>query len=200
MPRPTARQYDRAEWMNKLCAELVKGKSLWKACEAHAGAPDPATVLKWVAEDPEGLGQQYAHARELGYRLLADEIEQLASETHTYTLVPEVDADGKQIYDEHGEPKSRRVLVPLSSDVIAHKRLQIDTRKWMLSKMLPKVYGEKILNEHTGKDGAPIAVAQAVNFKALSDKELEAMQAMLAKAVKPAGDDVVDVEVKELKP
>ena len=185
--------------MAKLCDELRRGKSLWKACEAHPGAPDPSTILKWVEEDPEGLGQQYAHARELGYRLLADEIEQLASETHTYTLVPEVDADGKPVYDEQGEPKTRKVLVPLSSDVIAHKRLQIDTRKWMLSKMLPKVYGDKILNEHTGKDGAPIAVAQAVNFKALSDKELEAMQAMLATAVK-TNQDVVDVEVKEVKP
>lgn len=72
--------------------------------------------------------------------------------------------------------------------------------RWRAKMIAPKEYGDKVTQELTGKDGAPIAVAQAVNFKALSDKELEAMQAMLAKAVKPAGDDVVDVEVKELKP
>ncbi len=32
----------------------------------------------------------------------------------------------------------------------ATKRLQFDARRWMLSKMLPKVYGDKIEHEHTG--------------------------------------------------
>lgn len=35
-------------------------------------------------------------------------------------------------------------------------RLRIDTRKWHLSKLLPKKYGDKIQNELTGKDGAPL--------------------------------------------
>lgn len=36
----------------------------------------------------------------------------------------------------------------------ARDRLRVDTRKWLLSKALPKVYGDKV--EHTGKDGGPI--------------------------------------------
>ena len=65
---------------------------------------------------------------------------------------------------------------------------------WMLSKMLPKVYGEKVTQEVTGKDGAPL-VLNAVNFKTLTDAELETMQKMLAKAA--AQSDVIDVEAKE---
>lgn len=33
---------------------------------------------------------------------------------------------------------------------VARDRLSVDSRKWMLSKMLPKVYGDKIETQHTG--------------------------------------------------
>lgn len=33
-------------------------------------------------------------------------------------------------------------------------RLRVDTRKWLLSKVLPKVYGDKIV--HSGDDANPI--------------------------------------------
>jgi hypothetical protein len=39
-------------------------------------------------------------------------------------------------------------------------RLQIDARKWTAAKLRPSRYSERLLNEHTGKDGAPIAVKQ----------------------------------------
>jgi hypothetical protein len=72
------------------------------------------------------------------------------------------------------------MLMPLNSDVIAHTRVQIDTRKWILSKMLPKIYGDKITQEHTGAGGGPITLT-AVDLKNLSDDELENMSRLLAK-------------------
>jgi hypothetical protein len=41
----------------------------------------------------------------------------------------------------------------IGSDVA---RLEIDTRKWFASKFLPKQYGDKITQEHSGPDGGPI--------------------------------------------
>lgn len=35
-------------------------------------------------------------------------------------------------------------------------RVRIDARKWIASKMLPKVFGDKLTQELTGKDGAPL--------------------------------------------
>lgn len=35
-------------------------------------------------------------------------------------------------------------------------RVEIDARKWFASKFLPKQYGDKITQEHTGADGGPI--------------------------------------------
>jgi hypothetical protein len=143
--------------------------------------PQVGTFLEWVAEDPSGIGKDYAHAREIGYALLADEIIKLSDKTHEWVMIQELDDDGKPVFESDGKPKLKQVLLPLSADVIAHKRVQIDTRKWMLSKMLPKVYGDKVTQEHTGADGGPIAIA-AVDLKNLSDEELENMQRLMMKA------------------
>ena len=53
-------------------------------------------------------------------------------------------------------------------------RLRVDTRKWALSKMNPKRYGEKITNEVVGKDGGPIATT-SIDSKKLSKAQLEAL-------------------------
>ncbi|GFE96563.1 hypothetical protein [Gluconobacter sp. Gdi] len=38
----------------------------------------------------------------------------------------------------------------------AARRLQVDALKWVMSKRAPKVYGDKITQEHTGADGGPL--------------------------------------------
>ena len=45
---------------------------------------------------------------------------------------------------------------------IARSRLRVDSRKWMLSKMIPKIYGDRLVTELTGKDGGPVEI-QAVS-------------------------------------
>jgi hypothetical protein len=143
--------------MQDLCRQLEQGLSLWKACDAVADSPHPSTVLDWTEKYPDTLGQQYAHARETGYRLLADKILEIADEP-----IPSTESGA------------------LDNGAVAHQRLRIDTRKWMLSKMLPKVYGDKVTQEHTGAGGGPIALA-AVDLKNLSDEELANMQRLLSK-------------------
>lgn len=52
-------------------------------------------------------------------------------------------------------------LLDLADDGSAdpqRSKLQIDTRKWLLAKLLPKEYGEKVAAEVSGPDGAPIKV------------------------------------------
>ena len=114
-----------------IISALEQGKSLRAACLGE-GMPTPRAVLDWVVDDPEGFGTQYARAREVGYLLLADEL-----------LAISDDGTGDTWTDEDGNERTNQ-------DVIARSRLRVDTRKWMLSKMLPKVYGEKLDVAHSG--------------------------------------------------
>ena len=176
------RKYDRSAVSAYVCDKLKGGRSLESIC-SEEGMPSVSTFLDWVKQEPETVGEDYARAREIGYMLLADEIIALSDKTHEWVTIQELDPDGKPVFDAEGKPMLKQVLMPLNSDVIAHKRVQIDTRKWMLSKMLPKVYGDKVTQEHTGAGGGPIAIA-AVDLKNLSDDELENMNLLMAKAVK----------------
>ena len=38
----------------------------------------------------------------------------------------------------------------------ARARVQIDTRKWIMSKLMPKRFGERVTNENVGPDGGPM--------------------------------------------
>ena len=158
--RPSARKYDREEITALVCSEIANGKSLRSILEGDDNLPSVPTFLDWVLASPE-LAEHYAHARQLSYQLLADDLVSISDEN--YTTV-----DGAR--------------ERLSSEAIQRNRLRVDSRKWMLSKMLPRIYGDhtKVTNEHTGKDGGPIQL-QAVDLRNLSDSELDDMQRLLDK-------------------
>jgi len=51
-------------------------------------------------------------------------------------------------------------------------RLRFDARRWYLSKLAPKRYGDKITQEHTGADGGPIRTQGTVDVTGLSAEQL----------------------------
>jgi hypothetical protein len=149
--------------MTEVCELLEKGVSLQRACATISDAPTAGTVLDWVEKYP-AMAEQYAYARSVGYKLLADEIIAISDEA-----------------DVEARYQNEDVKLVLDATAVARNRLRIDTRKWMLSKMLPKVYGDKITSEVTGANGGPVQVA-ALSLNGLSDTELAQMSAMLTKA------------------
>lgn len=117
---------------------LEEGESLRKS--AAAEGVSPSRVLAWKDQFPE-FAEQYARAREVGYRILADEILDIAN-TPQIGEIRTTKADGG-------------VEIKMT-DMIEHRRLQVDARKWMLSKMLPKVYGDKLAL--AGDESSPLTV------------------------------------------
>jgi hypothetical protein len=179
-PLPVAKR-PREQVLADVFEVLAAGESLDEACRRVVDAPVASAVMRWVMSDPDGAGAEYARAREIGYRLLGDRIDRIAGETHSMIMIHEQDPDGNHLYNADGTPKLKQVLAPLSADVIASKRLQVDALKWKLSKMLPKVYGDKVTQEVTGAGGGPLQVA-TMDFKGLTDDELKALQALMTKA------------------
>jgi hypothetical protein len=122
---------------DEICALLEQGQSLNAICK-NEGMPTEAAVRLWARDDHEGFASKYTRAREIGYLRLADEI-------------IEISDDGSRDYrkDEDGHET-------VDHDHIARSRLRVDSRKWMLSKMLPKVYGDKLAL--TDADGGRLTI------------------------------------------
>jgi hypothetical protein len=95
-----------------------KGLSLRKAC-IQTGL-DPARFLRAVDADPD-LSKQYERARAALIDKMADEILELAD-----APVPVLDNGSTD------------------NALVRQRQLQVDTRKWFLSKLAPKVYGDRL--------------------------------------------------------
>lgn len=113
---------------------------------AKAQAISPGTFLRWVDADPE-LAEQYARAR---IRLLDFQAEEL---------------------EDFGE----KAATARSATKVAGLRLQSENRKWLLSKLYSKKYGEKVHAELTGADGGPIQTEAKIDAASLTDEQLRAL-------------------------
>lgn len=137
--------FDQAK-ADRICEMIAGGKSLRRACEEMRDQegedwPAESTVRLWAITDESGFAAQYARARELQAHTLAEEIRDI-SDTPRLGIKTKTEPDGS-VKTEEG-------------DMIEHRRLQVDARKWYLSKVLPKVYGDKVQTELTGPGGGPI--------------------------------------------
>lgn len=119
-----------------ICERLGLGESLRAICDDEA-MPGKTTVLRWLNTFDE-FRTQYAHAREAQADYWAEEIIDISDDGSNDTYK---DKDGNERTDQ---------------EVIARSRLRVDTRKWLMARMAPKKYGEKITQEVTGADGAPL--------------------------------------------
>lgn len=122
----------------KICARLADGESLNSICKDD-GMPSERTVRTWALDKNHPFSPKYAQAREIGYLKMADELLDIADDGTNDWMVRE------------REDGSSTELV--NHEHIQRSKLRVDTRKWLLSKMLPKVFGDKVSTEVTGKDG-----------------------------------------------
>lgn len=65
-------------------------------------------------------------------------------------------------------------------------RLRVDTRKWLMSKIAPKRFGDKKSHELTGANGGPI---QTLDLTHLSEDDLSRLETILGPLAGSAGDD-----------
>ncbi len=93
------------------------------------------------------------------------------------------DKRGDYYVDEDGSLKP-------DMEHIMRSRLRIDTRKWLLGKVLPKVYGDKVITEITGKDGGPIETqATRIDVLALAPEQRDQLKQILLQATKGKTED-----------
>lgn len=116
-----------------ICEQLAEGKSLNAIC-AVDGMPHKSSVYLWLTRHSE-FSDMYARAREDQADTLADEIIDIA-DTPLMGVKTKTDGEGN--------------VETTEGDMLEHRRLQVDARKWVAAKLKPRKYGERIDMNHTG--------------------------------------------------
>jgi hypothetical protein len=127
-----------ADLCQRISTETI---SLRAICDSEERFPNVSTFYRWMLNHSE-LRELYARSKTEQLQILADEIVPLADQDRICEKVT-IKADG-----------SREVVI---LDQVERSKLMIDSRKWLLSKLDPKRFGERVQNEHTGENGGPIA-------------------------------------------
>ena len=137
---------DRQAIMKDLCDMIAVSNKSMASClkELQAKYPegglDRTRIYDWMKED-EDLANKYVRAKKDQADFLVEEMLEIADQA-------ECDIVGGVV--QH--------------NVINRARLQVDTRKWLASKLKPKTYGDKFEID-TPADGHPlIVVTSAVGF------------------------------------
>lgn len=120
------------EVAESILERLADGEGLIAICRDE-GMPSDGAVRHWVETDHDGFATKYTQARARGYERLADEILELSDDG---TRDVRISQDGRETVDY---------------EVVARSKLRVDSRKWLLSKLLPKTYGDKLDLNHSGE-------------------------------------------------
>ena len=132
--------------VDAICALVAMGDSQRAACRAVD--VEEATFRLW-RRDSEEIDSQYARAVEDRAQLWAEQLVEIA-DTPVEARKTVIKPDG-----------SEEITI---GDAIEHRKLQIDARKWMMSRILPKQFGDKSQLEVGGPNGGPIQSEHRIVF------------------------------------
>lgn len=144
-----------AELAKEICDTISSSSKGTKTlCKENPHWPSQATLFAWLKNN-EDFSEQYARAKQAQIELLIDEILEISD-----------DASNDCVVNEQGTPV-------FSNAVVTRAKLQIDTRKWLACKLLPKVYGNKLESTHTLNDANQKEMALFLNNIAALEAKYE---------------------------
>jgi hypothetical protein len=126
----------------EICGLIADGNSIRAIC-ALPGMPSKRVIFNWLDQHEE-FARKYEIARQMQAEFWSHEIIAIADDASEDFIITE---DGRRVVDH---------------EAINRSRLKVETRKWLLSKLLPKKYGDRVT--------ADITVRQ--DLRELSDVEL----------------------------
>ena len=114
----------------EICSRIAEGESVRSICKDEK-MPSSSSIFRWLLdEEMKSFWEQYAKARATQAELMFEELLEIADDGTNDWLQKEID---KGI-----------VVESLNGEHINRSRLRVDTRKWYLSKVLPKKFGDKM--------------------------------------------------------
>lgn len=129
------------EMADEVCLRIANGETMSKICK-DAHMPFPAVIYAWAARNEE-FHSRLTRAREIQAHRWADEILEIVDD-NTGDMIEKVGRNGQ-------------VTTVVDHENVHRSRLRADTRKWLIAKMYPRVYGDKVQAEVTGSSGGPVS-------------------------------------------
>ena len=119
------KQEDIENIFSRIILEMISGRSL-KSILRDDNMPSINTFYDWIESDEKKLNQ-YARATTIRADLLFEEIIEISDDSSGDLKINE--KTGEEVID---------------SEFVQRSRLRVDARKWIVSKMNPKKYGDKL--------------------------------------------------------
>ena len=116
-----------AEMGIRICDEIAGGKSVRSICEED-WAPGRRTIFVWLREQPE-------------FKALYDIAVNERCEAYAEEIVA-ISDDGTNDWMATNDPENPGYR--FNGESFQRSRLRVDTRKWIVAKMIPKRYGDKL--------------------------------------------------------
>jgi hypothetical protein len=132
---------------SEICAKLSEGESL-RSIVKLPNMPSSSCVFKWLATNQE-------------FRAMYEKAKEESADAHVEDILDIADNQVEQPLLVDGVPLMVDDKMVMVKDMVSvnHAKLRIDARKWLAIKLKPKKYGDKIMQEVTGKDGGAIETA-----------------------------------------
>lgn len=108
---------------------VAEGSPLSRALFDNDDLPSPSTFYDWL-ENSEDFSNRYARALECREKLIFDEMLEIA------------DARGKDTFIDPRTGKEQ-----IDKKIVERDRLRLDARKWVLGRMRPLKYGDRMITD-----------------------------------------------------
>lgn len=125
--------------VNKVCDRIISGEPVRDILQDPT-LPKFSTFLIWLSKDEE-KSNQYARAMEIRSELLFEETLEIAD-------------NGSNDWMENNDPDNPGYR--LNGEHVQRSRVRIDTRKWYLSKLNPKKFGDRVQQDVTVTQAQPL--------------------------------------------
>lgn len=118
------------EAIDEILTQISNGKSVRSILDNadRLKLPSCVTFTEWLSDDSK-LAKQYAHACEMRADYLFEQMLEIADDKSQDTVMV---------------VKNDMPVEVENREYINRSRLRVDTRKWFLSKLQPKKYGDKL--------------------------------------------------------
>lgn len=108
--------------------------------------PAARTIREWINEDSD-IGREcyaaYARAKDLQLQYIAEQIIDISDDSSEDEILTD---DGRRL---------------CNNEFVQRSKLRVDSRKWLLSKLVPRVYGDNQRIEHDISDNLAEQMRQA---------------------------------------